>query len=134
MMHLSLIGSGTLGILTLRGNLIEHPAEELQGILSQSLDQVNRLIVNCEQVTAVDSLRLRLLCVAYRVSGVFHKEFFLAGASSMAFVNAVKNAGYEWCPGERVACEAGCLWAKSWDRNDVSAPALDTADAQALKP
>ena len=113
MIHLSLKkDSGTLGILTLRGNLVEHSTEELQAFLSRALDQVDHLIVNCDQVTAVDVSRLRLLCTTYRVSQVYKKEFTLSGGPETAFLSALETAGDGRCPGEHNGCEAGCLFAK----------------------
>lgn len=135
MMHLTVKESGTLGILTLRGNLIEHSADELQIFLSRALDHVNRLIVNCEQVTAVDVDRLRLLCTTYRVSQMYKKEFALVGSRNAAFLSALKAAGYDRCPGgERAACEAGCLWTENdprpYCRDDASAYALEQDAAE----
>ncbi len=134
MMSLSFTESRALGILTLRGSLVEHPARELQTALAQALDQVNRLVVDCEQVTAVDSSRLHLLCTAYRVAGVFHKQFALTGVHSRAFVNAVKDTGYERCRDARAECEAGCLWTESDprrnDRNDLPGSVQRAIDNQ----
>lgn len=109
-MHLSVKDSGTLGILTLRGNLTECHAEELRECLIQALDRVNRLIVNCEKVTSVDTLFIRQLCTAYRVSQITKKELTLAGDGVALFRRSVPPDGYAHCREAGLECEKQCLW------------------------
>lgn len=109
-MQLSVKDSGTLGVLTLRGELNKHRAEELRAHLSSAFDRVNRLIVNCEQVTAVDLDCLRLLCTTYRVAKVLKKDFALTGDRIGLYQSAVQSAGYAHCMGAHFECGLGCLW------------------------
>lgn len=111
MIHLTVRNSGTLGILTLQGSLSGPQAEELRTHLVRGLDRVDRLIVNCEQVTSIDMVCLKLLCTAYRVSHVLKKDFALAGDRTALFRRAARAAEYAHCPGTGQECETGCLWA-----------------------
>ncbi len=133
MMHLTVRDSGTLGILTLRGSLSELHAGELRTYLAHGIDRMNRLIVNCEKVTSLDMICLKLLCTAYRVSRVLKKDFALAGDRTALFRQAAGADEYangaETCQG----CEIECLWIDSdhsrYYGNDTSAsvPARDVA-------
>jgi anti-anti-sigma regulatory factor len=110
MIHLAMEDSRTLGILTLDGSLSELNAEELRSRLISGLDSVDRLIVNCEQVTAVDMMCLQLLCTAYRVSRVMNKDLIIAGNRRSLFRKAVETTGYANCIGADPACFRDCLW------------------------
>jgi anti-anti-sigma regulatory factor len=110
MIHLTVRNSGTLGILTLQGSLVGPQAGELRTHLARSLDRVSRLIVNCEQVTFIDMICLKLLCTAYRVSHVLKKDFVLAGDLTALFRRAVEAAERDHCSGAGRECETGCLW------------------------
>jgi len=135
MIHLTVRNSGTLGILTLQGSLSGPQAEELRTHLVRGFDRVDRLIVNCEQVTSIDMGCLKLLCTAYRVSHVLKKDFALAGDRTALFRRAAKAAEYAHCPGAGQECKTGCLWTDSdtgrYCGSDASesAPAPDIAAA-----
>ena len=109
-MHLTVRDSGTLGILTLRGDFSELHAEELRTHLTRGLNRPNRLIVNCEQVASFDMTCLKLLCSAYRLSHILKKDFVLAGDRTALFRRAAGEAADIPCAGAVQECEAGCLW------------------------
>jgi anti-anti-sigma regulatory factor len=113
MIHLTVQNSGTLGILTLQGSFFGSQAGELRTHLARGLDRVNRLIVNCEQVTSLDMICLRLLCTAYRISHVLKKDFAFAGDRTALFRRAVEAAEHDHCSGAGRECETGCLWTES---------------------
>ena len=129
MIHLSVTNSGTLGIVTLRGSLSELQAVELREHLLHCLDRAGRIIVNCEQVTSIDTACLRLLCTAYRVSRIQKKEFALAGDSALLFRRAGGRAAYPQCDGADARCAKGCLWTDRDHGNDASESAPDSAAA-----
>ncbi len=110
MIHLAVRNSGTLGILTLQGSLSEFQAGELRTHLARVLDRVDRLIVNCEQVTSIDMSCLKLLCTAFRVSHELRKDFALAGDRTALFHRAAEAAEYVHCSGAGQECKTGCLW------------------------
>jgi anti-anti-sigma regulatory factor len=110
MMHLTVMDSGTLGILTLRGNLSELHAGELRAYLARGIDRVNRLIVNCEKVASIDMICLKLLCTAYQVSRVMKKDFAFAGDRTALFRQAAGTDEYARRAGACQGCETGCLW------------------------
>lgn len=131
MIHLTVQNSGTLGILTLRGSLSELHAVELREHLLRGLDRAGRIIVNCEQVTSIDTACLKLLCTAYRVSRIQKKDFVLAGDSALLFRRAGGRAAYPRCDEADQWCARGCLWTDRDHENDTSesAPAQDSAAA-----
>jgi len=108
-MHLSVKDSGTLGILTLSGNLTQCHAEELRECLVQAFDRVNRLIVNCEKMTSLDMFFIRQLCTAYRVSRIAKKEITLAGDGVALFQSAVQSDEYAHCKEAGLECEKQCF-------------------------
>jgi anti-anti-sigma regulatory factor len=110
MMRLSVQDSGAIGILTLCGNLTQCHAEELKGCLTQALDRVDRLIVNCEKVVSVDMFFIRQLCTAYRVSRITKKEITLAGDGVALFQSAVQSDEYAHCKEADLECEKQCFW------------------------
>lgn len=112
MINLSITDSGALGILTLGGNLAEHPRGELNVFLTQALGHVSRVIVNCEKVTAVDGPSLRALCAAYRTARLRKKDFALAGSCSAAFRGPETTAGLKACRAEHAECGQGCMWSR----------------------
>jgi anti-anti-sigma regulatory factor len=112
MMHLSVQDSGTLGILTLRGNLAECHAEELRECLVQAFDRVNRLIVNCEKMTSLDTFFIRQLCAAYRVSRMTKKEITLAGDGVALIRSAVQSNVFFHCEKAGLGCEKKCFWSE----------------------
>jgi len=111
MIHLTVRNSGTLGILTLRGNLSGLHAVDLREHLLRCLDRASRVIVNCEQVTSIDMACLKLLCTAYRLSCTMKKDFALAGDSTHVFRLAGGPAAYIECARTDQRCAKGCLWA-----------------------
>ncbi len=110
MMQLTMQNAGALGVLTLHGRLSRLNAEELRARLISSLDCVDRLIVNCDQVTAVDMTCLQLLCTAYRVSQLMNKDFIIAGDRGALFRKAVGADGNANCIGADPDCFRDCLW------------------------
>lgn len=109
MMRLSVQDSGSLGVLTLYGNLTRCHVEELKERLTQALDRVDRLIVNCEKVVSIDEFFIRQLCAAYRVSQSTKKEITLAGGIAL-FRRAVQPDGYAHCKEAGFECEERCPW------------------------
>jgi anti-anti-sigma regulatory factor len=110
MLPLATVNFQTLGILTLHGSLGERNVEDLRSRLISGLDCVDRLIVSCDQVTAVDMNCLQLLCTAYRVSQTMNKDFIIAGDRRSLFRKAVATTGYANCIGADPACFQDCLW------------------------
>ena len=123
MIHLTVRNSGTLGILTLRGNLSGLHAVDLREHLLRGLDRASRVIVNCEQVTSIDMACLKLLCTAYRLSCTLKKGFALAGDSTHLFQLAGGPAAYVECARNDQRCAKGCLWTDSERGSDASGSA-----------
>ncbi len=110
MMQLAVRDSGTLGVLTLRGSFCERHADELRSRLINGIDDTQRLIVDCNQVTAVDMTCLQLLCTASGVSRTMNKDFVIRGDRRSLFRKAVGATGYANCIGADPACFQNCLW------------------------
>jgi len=109
-MYLDIKDAGTVAVLKLPVNLNTHYSEMLKIYLRRSLDSTGRLIVDCEQVTAVDPDCLKILCSAYRLSRTLRKDFVVAGQRSELFLKAVKAAEYAHCMGCGLETDEGCLW------------------------
>lgn len=109
-MHLDIQSAGMVSVLTLPEHPTRHYAFLLKTYLRRSLDGAGRLIVDCEQVTAVDPLCVKVLCSAYRLSRMVHRDFVVAGQRSEPFLRAVKDAEYAHCVACDVASAEGCLW------------------------
>ncbi len=110
MMHLIVKESGTLGVLTLQGELAQNQADELKLFLRRALDYVGGIIVDCEKVTRVDPACLQIICSAYRQSQMLRKNFELAGHRQDLFRDAAKVSQYLHCVGCELESEQGCLW------------------------
>jgi len=115
MIKLLVTDGGTLGVLTLKGNLTPHAALSLRASLVHSLERVNRLVVNCEQVTAVDAVCLQVLCGAYRLSRIMHKDLTLAGNTMPALHKMASAAGQARCSGDALGCGLECLSSSTVD-------------------
>lgn len=113
MAHLNMTYSDTSGILTLSGSLSGPHAVELREHLLHGLDRAGRIIVNCEQVTSIDTACLKLLCTAYRVSRMLKKDFVFAGNRIALFRQAAGSAETAHCAGSDRGCGQGCLWVDS---------------------
>jgi len=105
-MQVDMKDTGTVAVLTLPPNLTSHFAETLKMYLRHSLGRTGRLIVDCEQVTTVDSDCLKILCAAYRLSRTMHKDIVVAGQQPELFLKAVEFAHCRVCGQEG----EGCLW------------------------
>lgn len=128
MIHLAVQNSGTLGVLTLEGSLSGPQAVELRTHLARGFDRVDRLIVNCEQITSIDMTCLKLLCTAYRVSHVLKKDFALAGNRTALFRRAAGAAELAHCSGAGQECKTGCLWTDSDPERYCTNDATTSAD------
>ncbi len=135
MIQLIVQDSGTLGILTLRGNISRIHSGELRTQLIRGINRVNRLIVNCEQVASLDFSCLKLLCTAYRVSHIMNKGFILAGDRAALLRKAAGAAGRTGCDEAERQCGTRCLWtgdgpgASSLDAASWAAPDRESAAA-----
>ncbi len=109
-MHLTVKESGSLGVLTLDGELTQKRADELKICLKQGLDYVGRLVVDCKNVTAVDPVCLQIICSAYRQSQKLQKDFALAGHRYDLFLSAARASEYVHCVGCGLESTQGCLW------------------------
>jgi anti-anti-sigma regulatory factor len=110
MAPLSMTYSDTANRLTLRGDLSEVHADELRIHLLRGIDRASRLVVDCEQVTSIDMVCLKLLCTAYRVSHMLKKDFVLAADRSALFRRSAEFVETAHCAGPDRECGHGCLW------------------------
>jgi len=109
MMDLHVSNTGTLGVLTLKGKLTPLSAPSLRASLVHSLERVNRLVVNCEKVTAVDAVCVQVLCGAYRLSLMLKKDLELAGNTLPALHKMAAAAGHADCVGDGLECGLQCI-------------------------
>ena len=72
--------SGTVGVLTLSGELTKQHAVELRTILLVSLDNSESLLLNFEKVIAVDSFCCGILYSASLIALRLNKHFRSTGA------------------------------------------------------
>ena len=110
MMTFTVTDSGTLAVLILRGDLKNDQADELQSCLLRTLGTVNRLIINCAELTGVEASCLRILCATYRMSQSLRKGFVLVGHQPKLFLRNLQATEYVQCTGCGLENDQGCMW------------------------
>lgn len=84
---------GKEGVLNLKGDLTIARSNELRTILTNSLNSVERIILNLEDVTDVDVSCLQLIYSAYLTANNSNKHIKVNRCSS-AFTNVMKITGF----------------------------------------
>jgi anti-anti-sigma factor len=100
---------GNNRILTMSGDLTIQSAATLQTILLDSLKDTNSLVINIENITAVDMSCLQLFCSAYRTAEASDKSFAIDSTCAETFREAARDAGYAGQSGCGQECECNCL-------------------------
>lgn len=110
MIHLSVMDSGNLGIVTVQGSITGPVVEELRAHLTRALRAVNRVVLNVENITGVDLACLQLLCSAHRSALQANKSVTVAGIRAEIFNRTVRTAAYTRCACCTQDRDSGCLW------------------------
>lgn len=101
--------AGKPALLTLSGDCTIEYAIELKEAFVQAMGSSANLLVQIENVEAVDLSFLQMLCWAHRTSAKKNRRFRIGANPSDTFRNTVVQAGYLRSSG----CIKGqeCLWA-----------------------
>lgn len=102
---------GTVGVLTVEGDVTIMRANELKTALMNSLDKVNHVLLNFEKATAVDLTCLQLLYSAHMTSSRMNKCLTFEGCSEH-FKRTMADAGISNANGCIFVCENKCLSGK----------------------
>lgn len=98
--------NGDQGVLTLEGDMTIDQAGELRSLLLESMEKVDRIMIDAAGVEEIDLACFQVFLSAYRFFGENGKNFFLSPESVGTFQQAAARA----CPtGE----EAGGLGLKT---------------------
>jgi anti-anti-sigma regulatory factor len=92
---------------------IEHAAE-LQTVLMESLDRLDRLCLLFENVTAVDISFLQLLCSAHRSAVKNNKILWLDRHRPEPLKLTVIEAGFGRQEGCVLDVHQTCIWKEGW--------------------
>ncbi len=99
------------GILKIVGEATVEHAEQIKQALLEGLNTVDRLQLDCEQVTELDFFAIQLFCSAHRTSVAWEKRLSFSGGRAGHLQRAIEASGFSrhvgcaLCPdGER------CLW------------------------
>jgi anti-anti-sigma factor len=109
-MDFSIEQSGSVGVMTIGGELTVQHADELKAALMRSLDAVDHLILNFDRVTEIDLSCLQLLCSAHRTSAKLRKQLTIAGNHCNMLKQVIEAAGYSRHIGCAFDCNKSCLW------------------------
>lgn len=102
--------SGSLGTMTLGGELTADCVNELRSSLRTALRQVNHVVLNLEKVTTVDISCLNLFCTAHRMAIMWKKSLTLAGSRKEPFKQAAGAADSLRCADCTADRDKGCVW------------------------
>jgi len=94
MIDLKIDEGGSLGVLTLEGEITITEAGELKKALLEGLNRAKQLLVEIENITALDLTCLQLLCSAERSYPEKEKVITFSGKIPEAFRNTAEKAGY----------------------------------------
>jgi anti-anti-sigma regulatory factor len=100
-----------VGRLKLSGEATIEQVGELRQALLEGLGELERLQVDCAEVTAIDFFTVQLLCSAHRTSVAWGKELTFAGAAPPAVEAGIRRTGFARHRGCSL-CPSGvrCLW------------------------
>jgi anti-anti-sigma factor len=108
-MNCTVTYQGEREVLVIAGELnIEH-AQALKETLLQSLAGTGPLLLNLENVTAIDLSCLQLLCAAHRSWLAANRELAIASCSGV-FSQTARDAGYSREMGCSIDANRSCLW------------------------
>ncbi len=103
-------GDGAV-VLKLEGDATIENAEQLHKVMLETLQEVEHLLIDCEQVTNCDFYVLQLFCSSHRTAIKWGKEFTFYGAPSSAVVDSVSSMGFSrTAPGNICPADTNCLW------------------------
>jgi len=108
-MNCTVTYQGDREVLVIAGELnIEH-AQALKETLLQSLGGTGPLLLNLENVTAIDLSCLQLLCAAHRSWLTANRKLAIASCSGV-FSQTARDAGYSREMGCSIDADRSCLW------------------------
>jgi len=96
--------------VSLEGAMTVNQAAELKEALLKSLDQGDRVEVDCEHVTEVDLSFLQLLCAAHRTAMSSKKKLSIVDQDDSALSDAVVRAGFNFHKSDGDGSEGDCMW------------------------
>jgi len=92
-MELIIDESGTSGTLTLKKALSYDHVMDLKQILSNAMDQLNRIILDLDQLTGIDFSCLQLLFAAQKTCQQNHKSLLLKSLNPH-LSQCIQDAGF----------------------------------------
>jgi anti-anti-sigma factor len=90
--------SGDGEVVTITGELTIQYTQELKTRLLNLLNQTDSLVVNLENIAAIDLTALQLLYAAGQVARLSGKHFVLTTGPAPVLAQAVKEAGFSGHP------------------------------------
>lgn len=102
--------SGSIGTITLEGDVSVSNAEGLKKTLIKALLDSDEIRVSADNVEDLDLSCLQLLCSGHRSAARLNKRIFLTGSPAKIFRNMVDSAGFARLTGCKLDCEKSCLW------------------------
>jgi anti-anti-sigma regulatory factor len=108
-------GSPKPEVLKFCGDLTIENAQELHKNLVTALHNAKQLLVNFEDVTAIDLSFVQLLCSAHRTALRSDKEMKLASQRPEALKAAVREMGFIREKGCVFDTQESCIWKEGWE-------------------
>lgn len=112
MIALALTNTDHRGTVTVAGDITLQAVDELKASLAWAIQNVDRVEINMDQVTAMDLSCLRLLCSAHRTALQMKKTFTLVGAKPDRCDRTVRS-GSVCCSRNAADRASDCLWRRS---------------------
>ncbi|GBE02725.1 STAS domain protein [bacterium BMS3Bbin06] len=109
-MELQVEQSGDIERLTFAGELTVQHSDKLRVSLMRTLDSVNHVFIDLENVTSVDLSCLQLLCSACHSSQKLNKLLTITDKRPEIFKKAIEDAGYSRHVGCASTINKSCLW------------------------
>ncbi len=103
--------SGDQGTIRMQGAISIAGACAFRDAMLHIQDRWTSLIVNLEDVTAIDVSGLQILCSAHRTAVKLHKQMALTGHLVESVHKSASDAGYLKKRACAMSGEQACLWA-----------------------
>jgi anti-anti-sigma factor len=98
-----------------RGDLTVERAREVQEALRQALRQAQHVVLDLQEVSALDLSFLQILCAACKTALAAGRTLAHRGGNGGAFWEGVERAGYPSKWGCLREAETSCLWVSGED-------------------
>ncbi len=110
MMDLKIEQEGSMKTLIVSGDMTVQNVKELKGVLIESLDDTDHIVMDLNGVVEVDLSCLQLLCSAHKTLAEMNKKITLGNNCTEQIRETVKSAGFLKHMGCGSECDENCLW------------------------